>query len=229
MKNSRSLLAVSVLALGGLLLTGCQTNQQSAALNQGASATASIDNAAGAITAAQKQIDVALASLTSLVQTPQDAPAQYKTVTAEFQKLLDGEAKVTAATAKMREQRDKYLAEWGRQIAAISDPALRDAAFIRRGEVAAKLQGITTSFQQVQASYQPFRKHLVDIKSVLGSDLSAAGLDAVKPFLTKATADAVPLKEALGKLAADFNTISASLKPAGTPAAGAPATQPAAK
>lgn len=227
MKNSRSVIVVSALALGGFLLTGCQSSTKSPALNQGASATASIDTAAGAITAAQKQIDVALASLTSLVQAPQDVPAQYKTVTAEFQKLLDGEAKVTAATAKMREQRDKYLAEWGRQIAAISDPALRDAAFIRRGEVAAKLQGITTSFQQVQASYQPFRKHLVDIKSVLGSDLSAAGLEAVKPFVAKATADAVPLKEALGKLAADFNTISASMKPVSV--APVAATPPAAK
>lgn len=216
MKTSpRSVLLVSLALVGGLLVTGCQTGSQSPALTKGATASGSVASAADAVTTVRAQIDPALAALRALVGQPQDIPAQYKVVLAELNKLQEGESKVAAATAKMRAQGDKYLADWARQIATITDPALRDAAFIRRGEVSAKLQGIFQSYQQVQAAYLPFQNHLGDIKKVLGTDLSAQGLAAVQPFVAKAVTDAEPLKTALEKLASDFRAVGASLQPGG--------------
>ena len=164
---------------------------------------------------ARRQVNRALAGLRNLTERPGDIPAQYKVAEAQIAELDASAAKITAAADSMREKSDLYLSEWARQIAAIGDPALRDAAFTRRAEVATKLQEIFRSYQRVKADFVPFQASLSDIRRVLGSDLSAKGLEATRPFVTKATAASEPLKASLDKLAEEFRVVGLSLQPGG--------------
>lgn len=205
----------SLLVLAGAFaLSGCQTTK-SPALKQGASASGSIQTAADNVTKARAQVNVTTAALRNLVDRPQDIPAQYQTVLSELKKLRADAAGISKSADDMRTKGDQYLADWAKQIAAIGDPALRDAAFERRAEVSARLQEIFKEYQSVKAAYAPFLDNLSDIQTVLGTDLSARGLEAVKPFVAKATANAEPLKTALDELAKDFTAAGVSLLPGG--------------
>ena len=212
----RSLLVASALGLAAALaLTGCQTKPKSPALNQGVSASGSIQSAADSIGRARAQVNVTTAALRNLVDRPQDIPAQYNTVLGELKKLRADASQIAKAADDMRAKGDQYLADWAKQIAAIGDADLRNAAFERRAEVATRLQGIFQQYQTVKAAYAPFLDNLSDIQTVLGTDLSAKGLETAKPFVAKATANAEPLKAALDKLASDFRAVGLSLQPGG--------------
>ncbi len=208
--------AVVVALSVGLLLTGCQSSavKQSPALNQGAETSAAIAKSVDLLSSARMQISRTTASLRNLTDRPGDTAAQYEVALAEIAKMnADAEA-ISKSVAAMREQGDAYLAEWSRNIAAITNPELRDAAFARRGEVSAQLQAIYQSYQEVKTAYAPFRTSIAEIQAVLGADLSTKGLSAARPFVAKASSDALPLNMAIGKLADNFGAVGQSLQPA---------------
>ena len=212
----RPLLVASALGLAtAFAFTGCQTKPKSTALNQGASASGSIQSAADTIGRARAQVNVTTAALRNLVERPQDIPAQYQTVLNEVKKLRADATQIVKSADDMRAKGDQYLADWAKQIAAIGDADLRNAAFERRAEVATRLQGIFQQYQSVKSAYAPFLDNLTDIQTALSTDLSAKGLEAIRPFVTKATANAEPLKAALDKLATDFRAVGLSLQPGG--------------
>lgn len=211
----RPLVFGSLFALvGAVMFTGCQS-AKSPALSHASSASESIQSASDTILTARAQVNVVTAALRNLVDRPQDIPAQYKTALAELTKLKADAAKISASADAMRTKGDQYLADWGKQVAAIGSADLRNAAFERRAEVAASLQEIFKSYQTVKAAYVPFQTSLAEIQTVLGTDLSAKGLETVKPFVAKATAEAEPLKAALDKLAGEFRAVGLSLQPGG--------------
>lgn len=208
------LLAVLLALAGGGAFTACQS-AKGPALNQGWSASESIQSAADAIQSARAQVNVVTAALRNLVDRPQDVPAQYRTALDQFARLKADAAAVSAAADAMRAEGDRYLADWGKQIAALGGADLRNAAFERRAEVSSRLQEIFRSYQTVKAAYVPFQTSLAEIQAVLGADLSAKGLANAKPFVARATEEAEPLKAALDRLAGEFRAVGVSLQPGG--------------
>ena len=207
------LLSLSVLLTGAALSTGCQS--KAPALTRGATASGSIQAAADSITTARGQISLALAALRNVTERPGDVPKQYKTVLEQIAALDASAARIGAAADAMRAKGDDYLAEWAKQIAAIDDADLRNTAFARRAEVAAKLQRIFNGYQKAKADFGPFQASLSDIRRTLAGDLSARGLAAAKPFVEKAAAASEPLKASLDNLAAEFRAVGLSLQPGG--------------
>lgn len=219
-KSSLRIVLPALAALACLGLTACQSaSSSSASLNQGSDTTDSIQKAADLIDSTRQQVRMTTASLRNLVERPGDATAQYKVAVEQVNKLKADAEKIAASAAKMRAQGDQYLAAWAKQISAIHDADLQNTAFERRGEVAAKLQTISKSYQSVQTAFEPFRQNLADIQTVLGTDLSAGGIESVRPFVAKATANSQPVLQALDKLAQDFRDVGVSLQPATAPAA----------
>ncbi len=208
------LVPAALIMLGGVLFPGCQSGR-SPALSKGATASTSVQTAADSIATARGQINLALAALRNLTDRPGDIPAQYKVAREQIAALEASAARITASADEMRAKGDAYLADWAKQIAAIGDPDLRNAAFTRRAEVATRLQEIFRGYQRVKADFAPFQSGLADIRRVLGSDLSARGLDSARPFVAKATAAAEPLKTSLDQLAEEFRSAGIALRPGG--------------
>lgn len=207
-----SVLTVSVLLAGIVASSGCQS-RKAPALSRGTNTSESVGSAAETILAARGQVNVALAALRNLTGRPGDIPRQFKVAQEKIEDLAKSSAKITAAADAMRTKGDAYLADWAKQIAVIGDAELRTAAFDRRAEVAGRLQEIFRSYQRVKSDFEPFQLNLADIQRALGTDLSPKGLEAVKPFVAKAEASALPLKESLGKLADEFRAVGLSLEP----------------
>ncbi len=211
-----SVFAALLALTGGIAFTACQSaDRKSPALGQGRSAAKSIQAAADTILAARAQVNVVTAALRNLVDRPQDVPAQYQIVLAELSVLKADATRVSAAADAMRTEGDRYLADWGREAAALGGADLRNATFERRAEVAARLQEIFQSYQNVKAAYLPFQTRLAEIQAVLGADLSARGLAGARSFVARATEEAEPLKAALDKLAGQFRAVGVSLQPGG--------------
>jgi len=206
--------SASLLIGMGALVSGCQSGR-APALSRGSTASDSVQSAAASIATARGQINLALAALRNLTERPGDIPEQYKVVREQIAALDSSVAKIAAATETMRVKGDAYLADWAKQISTISDAELRNAAFARRAEVATKLQGLYQSYQRMRADFAPFQAGLTDIRRVLGSDLSARGLESARPFVTKATEAAEPLKVSLDELADEFRRAGMSLQPGG--------------
>lgn len=214
MSNRLRLVPLVTIAAGLVVLAGCQSGPgKSPSLVQGAGAAKAIDNAAATIFDTRQQVNRATASLRNLVDRPQDTVAQYKTALAEIAKLDKQVADVGETVDDMRKRGDAYLAEWARHVATIADPGLRQAAFGRRAETSERLQAIFARYQEVKTTYAPYLASLGEIQKVLGTDLSAKGLDMVKPFVAKASSDAEPLNSALAKLADEFSKTATQLKP----------------
>jgi hypothetical protein len=210
-----SVCAAAVLLSAGVLSTGCQSSavKQSPALKQGADTATAISKSVDLLASARTQITRTTAALRNLTDRPGDTTAQYKVALDEIAKMNADAATISASVATIRAQGDTYLAEWSRKIAAITNPELRDASFVRRGEVAAQLQAMYKSYQEVRAAYTPFLTGIGEIQTVLGTDLSPKGLAAASPFVAKVSADALPLNAALGKLADNFSTVGNSMQP----------------
>jgi hypothetical protein len=215
MKHTKSsLIARAAIFLAMIAaVAGCQSKPQPASLTRGANAAQAIETAASTIQTGRAQINTTLAALRNLTERPADIPAQYAVVREQFAALRTTAAQISSLADEMRVKNDAYLAEWGRQVATISDPDLRQAGFDRRAETAARLKEIFSGFQTVKADYAVFQKHLADIQTALGADLSTAGLNAIKPFVTKATLAAEPLKASLDELTADFRAAGLALQP----------------
>jgi hypothetical protein len=204
---------IVVLLAGSVALTGCQSKSHGAALTRGEAAAVSIQSAADTIQTANLQINRTLAALRNLTERPGDVPAQFVVVGREISALEQTASRIMVAADATRAKSDAYLADWGRQVATIGDAQLRGAAFDRRADTAARLQAIFLGYQTVKADYAPFQRSLADIQKALGADLSAKGLEAVRPFVAKATEQAVPLKASLVKLAGDFRAAGLELQP----------------
>jgi hypothetical protein len=218
--TSRSLLpllAASLLTSSALFLAaGCQSQAplgKSPAVQQGTAAADSIQAAADSITAARNQLKTTLAALRNLTERPGDIPARYAVLREQLTALRASSNKISSAADTMRAKGDAYLTDWARQVAAISDESLRASSLDRRAETAAKLQEIYTGFQQAKTEFAALETSLRDIERALAADLSAKGLEAVRPFVTKATTDSYPLTDTLTELAADFRAVGLTLKP----------------
>lgn len=211
---ARSLVLISGLVIAGLGLCGCQS-KPSPALKKGVNASVAIASAADTIDEVRAQLSSTTAALRNLVDRPQETAAQYKVVLAEFAKLRDKTARIATAAENVRVKNDAYLADWARQVSLIQNADLRSAALNRRGEVSAKLQALYKTYQDTMAAYAPYEQDLANIRAALGSDLSAAGLVAVRPYVAQASNHAEPVKAALLKLAGEFRAVAASLQPGG--------------
>ncbi|EIQ02174.1 Protein of unknown function (DUF2959) [Opitutaceae bacterium TAV1] len=223
MKIIRILTTVTGLAISAAALTfaGCSSSGSST-YKKSENAAASLQSSGDALVKARAQIDSTLASLNNLVNTPAaDLTKQYQAFVKQFSSMESAAKAVNDSAASMRAKADNYIATWGTQVAAIQNPELRAASLDRRAEVSGKLQKLVAEYAGVSETYKPFQQSLSDIRQVLGADLTTKGLDTVKPYVSKATADSVPLKASLDKLVADFKTLGSSLLPSGPAAAAA--------
>lgn len=214
MKKSIHAYSLTCILLAGTIcgLSGCNSTK-STALNQGSVTGQTITEAADQIVAARLQVGRTTAALRNLVDRTNNVPVQYKTVTEQMAKLKADAAHVAATAESMRLKGDQYLTEWSKQLAVIQNKDLQSAGFERRGEVSSELQEIFKSYQTAKAAYLVFQADLNDIERALSSDLSEKGLAVVKPYVDKATNDAIPLGATLTELEQKFRKVGLTLKP----------------
>ncbi|SPE55574.1 conserved hypothetical protein [Verrucomicrobia bacterium] len=209
-------LAVSIVAIvvaGGL--SGCS----SAGYHKGDSAARSLESGAGEVQAESRSLDSTLGCLDDLVNKPSaDLKPQFRGFSAALDRLMTASKRAQAAIQDMEQRNAAYLAAWDKELEAMNYEAIRDHSEARRNEVAEHFNEVNRRFQDTQSVMGPLISYLQDIRTALSADLTASGLDAIKPNVENADQNAAKVKLALGQLADQLADSSAKLSSVATAA-----------
>lgn len=200
------------LTLAGALLCGCS----STGYKKSNSAATGLMESARLIEKGQAQRDVVLASLNDLISLPQATlEPQYKNFCSAL-KAFDATARnIQSQTESIKAKGAEYFKEWDEQLAAIQNQDIKQRSAARKAEVSANFAKMQEDYISAGQFYTPFITELKDIQTALGADLTAGGIQAIKPAVNKVNRDAVPLRGAADQLLADFKSLGISMSTAG--------------
>jgi hypothetical protein len=167
----------------------------------------------------KKETDATLSALGRVVATADTDPRKaYK----EFEKAVPG---IDAAAAKakkraeaMRVRGQEYFQQWEKELAAVNNEEIRKLAAERKTKLQATFGQIKTFMEPARDQFNTWLTDLKDLQKYLSNDLTIAGIDAVKPLITKTQAEGQAVQATLDKVIAELNTIVANLTPAKAPA-----------
>jgi hypothetical protein len=140
-----------------------------------------------------------------------DRRDQYKAYLSSVKDLKKISGKVDGTITAMMNGSQIYFADWGSQVAAISDPILKQLSADRKQQAVASLADLKAGMDKARAAYQPLAKDLGDVGLYLGNNLTAAGIAAMKPRLDSIKLEAVGVRDSISAATASLNKFSATL------------------
>jgi len=211
----KSLASISGLAAFVVLFAGCAT---SSGYKKAGSASTSLQEAAQGIDNCLVPLDTVLATLSDLVNNPaEDITLQYQKYSSEVSRLESLSNNVSSHAVAMQEQGVEYFKKWDNELAKIQSNDMHTRSLDRKNTVAARFEKVRVSYVQTQARFAPFMSDLIDIRTALAMDLTSGGLSSIKGLAREANDNALPLRQSLVDLSAEFRNLGISISPA-TPA-----------
>lgn len=213
MKQLRtSLIALALAAL----VAGCATHGYQKADNAGAY----LATAADRVDKGVAQIDTATAALKDLVENPQaDMKAQFKTYSAAVASLESLTKDTNARATKIASLGTNYLATWATNLTTIKNEDIRKQSAERREAVMKQFENVKASYADASKAFSPLLSDLRDIRTALSTDLTAAGVDAIRKSMTGVNKHAEDVRKSLGALSTQFREFGKSLEVPVPPAA----------
>ncbi len=208
MKTKKLIFGFFPLALAAGLITGCATMGY-----QKADSTATtLSESSVMVAKGNVLIDETLANLNDLVSHPgPDLHKQFTAFNNSTNELGMTARDVTVKSERMRLQGAAYFKNWDSEVAKIKNEDIRQRSEARKKEVSAQFDRLTQLYHETKAAFDPYMSDLRDVQKFLSVDLTSGGLMAIKEPVAKATEHAAPLKEALGKLSAEFKDLGFSM------------------
>lgn len=200
-----SLLVISAIA------SGCAAR----GYNRADSAASSVQKAASRVDAGAGQIDIALATLTDLVDNPgADLKPQFSKFNAAVNDLEPLSKDIAAKSEAMQKKGAAYFQKWDEELAVIQNEDIRSRSAQRKAEVGQGFQRVQANYQSTATTLTPFISRLTDIRTALGTDLTPAGLDAIRGSVGSVKMEGASVVQSLRSLSADFKSLGVSLAPA---------------
>jgi chromosome segregation ATPase len=199
------------LALSSLLVVGALVGCSSSGYQKGASTGATLQKASERIALTQVSLDEVLSALSELTAATNNLSTSYKRLAGAVSKLNSSAKNVTASAAAMQTRGEAYFQQWDKDLAQIKNEDIRSRSQARKTEVAERFARIKTHYQDARSSFTPLTSDLTDIQKALGADLTADGVKALLPIISRANREAVPVRQSLTKLAAEFHAMGVSL------------------
>jgi chromosome segregation ATPase len=202
-------IGLTLATLAGLI-AGCVSK----GYDKGAATSTALQSSANKVTDVSQRVTDTLGALNGLTFNPQgDLRDQYGKFTAAVKNLQSASADLDVQVADVQAKAQAYSVNWSNQLATIQSPDIRSRSAARKDEVTAKLQNLNGSYQGVKDSLKSFLSDVTDIKTYLDTDLTAAGLDKIKDVVARTKVDAVPVRDSIKRLQADFSDASTALSP----------------
>lgn len=210
MKTIQPIRNLFTLAAAVGFITGCASDNY----KKSANTAAALNQSAGMITKDNTLIDESLADLNDLVSNPYpDLRKQFEKFNHAVNELGESAKDLASKAEEMKSQGADYFAKWDKESARIQNEDIRSRSEARRNEVASRFGRISQQYDETKAAFRPFMSDLRDVQKFLSTDLTAGGLAAIKGTAAKATQDAVPVKESLGRLSDEFKSLGLSMSP----------------
>jgi hypothetical protein len=190
-----------------LLLPGCTKEEEPTVVVKLPSGLTSLQEE---IDKGKKQIGLTITSLEAVVAS---AGSNSKPKFDEFVKSMTAlEAQAAAVKVKaddMRARGAAYFKAWEDQLAAVSTPAVKEAAEKRRDQLTKNYEGVTTAAEAAREAYKPLLSDLKDIQKMLTTDLTADSVKALVAPVAKIKEDGKVVGEKLDAVVEALKKIGA--------------------
>lgn len=186
-----------------LCISGCASGNY----HKADSAGESLHKAEIQIQAESRAIDVTLTRLDELVNKPEgDLKPQFKAFSASLDHLDAAANRAEKAAEEAQAKSTEYFQNWDKETATIQFAAIRDQSVSRKTQVSNEFSTVNQRYRENQAVVEPLISYLRDIQTALGTDLTAGGLQSVKPAADNAEQNARKVQTALARLTEDLST-----------------------
>jgi hypothetical protein len=192
----------STCALALLYFSGCASGNYKKA----DAASDSLRKAAIQIDAENHAIDVTLVKLDDLVNKPApDLKPKFKSFSASVDRLVGSARQAEKAAEVAGRKSADYFRGWDKETAAINFQAVREQSVSRKTQVSDEFNTVNQRYRENQAVIEPLISYLQDIRTALSTDLTAGGLQSVKPLAENAEQNARKVQAALTRLTTDLS------------------------
>lgn len=223
MLHERTIPAVSLFGLLGMLMCGCHKEEEAPAKSIPAptAAAKTVVNLPSDLVSlkaeaekAKSQADLVMASLDATIAAADGDPRPpFKKFEADLEGLIAQAETVRSRADGMKAKGKDYFKTWEAQLAQISTPDIKKAAEARRNELAKNYDGINVNMAAAREKYDKLISFLTDLKKVMGNELNAEGLKAIAPKVEQAKTGTNALKESVDAVLADVDKIAAIYSP----------------
>jgi Protein of unknown function (DUF2959) len=201
-------LILATLAAGFFLFAGCASTPADRAVSM----SKNVVQTGQDLESSRAAVTQALTTLNQMITQPAgDMRGQYKDYLSAVKSLNEVSAQADRSIGTMIANSQVYFADWGNQIAAINDPALKQLSADRKQQAVANLADLKTAMEKARAAYAPLAKDLNDVGLYLGNNLTADGIAAMKPRLDSIKVEAVGVRDALTGVVTALNKFSGTL------------------
>ncbi len=164
-------------------------------------ANESLQHAARQIDAESRAIEVTLVALDDLVNKPAaDLKPQFARFNASLDRLVVASNRAQKAADVAHKKSADYFETWDKETTAIKFDAVRDQSVSRKTQVSNEFNTVNQRYRENQAVMEPLISYLQDIRTALSTDLTAGGIQSVKPLADNARQNARKVQTALARL-----------------------------
>jgi hypothetical protein len=188
-------------AVAALCLAGCASTPH----HKGDIAAVSLQNAASEVQGQSRALEVTMGSLDDLVNKPEpDLKPQFRRFSKSLDNLAGYARRNEQSQARVRNKSGDYFETWDQQIATMNYENIRTHSQERKTEVVNSFNSVNKRYREAQDAMGPLLAYLYDVRKVLDTDLTAGGIEAVKPIASKARENADRVQLALGRLTTEL-------------------------
>ena len=212
-----------VVAGVAILATACA----SSGVDRTDSLMKSLDGLATASSTARADVEKVTATLKGFSEAaatdPRGALKQYQ---AEVGKVAGSRSAVSSAGTSVRQAMDAHFAAWEKDANQMSNSDIREASMKRRDEARETMGALEPKIAESAKMFDSYISNLRDIEKLLGTDLSAGGVEAASSAMGKAADQAEDVAEALQKVEESANELRTKLGVPASPKPNEPAKEP---
>jgi hypothetical protein len=201
-------LLLAALALTGAWLAGCSTT----VYKPGDRAADSVQAAAIQARTESQGLAGTMSSLSNLVDKPApDLKPQFQSFNSALRALVAAAKQGDAAGNRLAGSNAYFFAAWDKQLTTITNADVRSRSEARRKEVSNQFNAAHSHYVQAQDALRSLINYLQDIRRALSTDLTAKGVEAVKPPVASAAATAAKVQTALTEANTELTALSSQM------------------
>ncbi len=201
---------VLTVTLGLAGLVGCSTTRQERSKN----ASTSMRELNQLLSQAGTQTEKLQASVDKLVKAgPDDLRKAYEQFAKDAGTLRSLAGDARAQGKAMKKSSEAYFSSWEKELSQISNSDLKKMSKERQALLQGEYGDIAAAMSALGKAYTAYEKDLADMERFLGNDLTRAGSELAKPFLTRLNQEADTVQSATRKAQAAISHLETVLKP----------------
>jgi hypothetical protein len=167
----------------------------------GDAASASLQRAGMEIQVESRNIDFTVAALDDLINRPApDLKPQFARYNMALDRLVVASRRAQKSADEAHKKSAAYFESWDKKTADIKFDAVRDQSVSRKTQVSTEFNTVNQRYRENQAVMEPLISYLQDIRTALSTDLTAGGIQSVKPLADNAQQNARKVQSALARL-----------------------------